>query len=266
MKKFLVRNMKIIGVDAATWKILEPYRDQLPNFDRLMNECEAKTLTVDEELRSAGIWTSVFTGLSQEEHGHKNFIVDGELQTRDEIDAEFVWETIDDDKVDQKILQVPAVYPQINHNVDHDPEGYGVTSDLEELELDLNRLRDKSLEVLESDPDLFVVVFMQLDKVSHFYWNDKDVIVEWYKKIDEVLGKILEFYDFDSEEPLIILSDHGFADFGEGRTQTLPKETPEGTIEGDHHEEAILMTKNVDYEISNPEDVGKYILKYYKDN
>ncbi|MFB6216976.1 MAG: alkaline phosphatase family protein, partial [Candidatus Aenigmatarchaeota archaeon] len=118
-------------------------------------------------------------------------------------------------------------------------------------------------EVLEEDPEFFAVVFMQLDRVSHFYWNDKDLILEWYRKMDEVLGELLEYYDFDSEEPLIVLSDHGFAEFGEGRVQTLPEETEHGKLEGDHHEDAVLITRNVDYDIEQPEDVGKAIIEYY---
>ncbi|MFB6292605.1 MAG: alkaline phosphatase family protein [Candidatus Nanohaloarchaea archaeon] len=256
--------MKVIGVDAATWDIIKPHRDELPNFDRLMRECDHKTLTVDEKPKSAPVWTSIFTGLSQAEHGHRDFIVDDELQKREDIDATFVWEELDDE-VDTKVLQVPSVYPQINWNVEYEPVGYGVTSDLEELDEDMEKLRKKSLEVLETDPELFIVVFMQLDKVSHFYWDDKELVLEWYKKMDDVLGDLLEYYDFDSDEPLIVLSDHGFAEFGEGRVQTLPEETPAGELKGDHHEDAVLFTKNLDYEIDDPEDVGKAILDYYRD-
>lgn len=256
--------MKIIGVDAATWDIIKPHRDELPNFSRLMEECETKTLTVDEKPKSAPVWTSIFTGLSQEDHGHTDFIVDEELQKREHIDADFVWEVIDDEEVDQRILQVPAVYPQLNHNVEYEPVGYGVTSDLDELDEDMEKLRKKSVEVLEEDPDFFAVVFMQLDKVSHFYWDDEELILEWYKKMDDVLGDLLEYYDFEGEEPLIVLSDHGFAEFGEGRVQTLPKESPAGELKGDHHEDAVLFTNNLDYEIDDPEDVGKAVLDYYE--
>ncbi len=256
--------MKVIGVDAATWDIIKPHRDELPNFDRLMEECDHKTLTVDEKPKSAPVWTSIFTGLSQAEHGHEDFIVNDELQKREDIDAAFVWEELDS-TVDVKVLQVPAVYPQINWNVEYEPVGYGVTSDLEELDEDMEKLRKKSIEILETDPELFIVVFMQLDKVSHFYWDDEELVLEWYKKMDDVLGDLLEYYDFDSDEPLIVLSDHGFAEFGEGRVQTLPEETPAGELKGDHHEDAILLTKNLDYEIDDPEDVGKAILDYYQE-
>jgi len=186
--------MKVIGIDAATWDMIKPHRDELPNFDRLMEECEHKTVTVEETPKSAPLWTSIFTGLRQEEHGHKDFVVDDELQKRDDIDGTFVWEKLDDE-VDTRILQIPAVIPPINWNTDYEPEGFGVSSDLDELEADRKKLLEKSREVLESDPEFFAVVFMQLDRVSHFYWSDKELILEWYRKMDEVLGELLEYHD-----------------------------------------------------------------------
>jgi len=254
------QSLKVIGIDAATWDMIKPHRDELPNFDRLMEECETDTVTVEETPKSAPLWTSIFTGLRQSEHGHKDFVVDEELQERSDIDGTFVWEELDNNP---KVLQVPAVIPPINYNTEYTAEGFGVSSDLDELEADRKKLIEKSKEVLEDDPEFFAVVFMQLDRVSHFYWNDKDLILEWYKKMDEVLGELLAYYDFDSDEPLIVLSDHGFAEFGEGRVQTLPEETPHGKLEGDHHEDAVMITKNVDYSIEQPEDVGKAIRDYY---
>jgi predicted AlkP superfamily phosphohydrolase/phosphomutase len=254
--------LKVIGIDAATWDMIKPHRDELPNFDRLMDECDYKTVTVEETPKSAPLWTSIFTGLRQDEHGHKDFVVGEELQKRKDIDGDFVWEILDDE-VDTKILQIPSIIPPINYNTEYEAEGFGVSSDLEELEADRTKLIEKSKEVLEDDPEFFAVVFMQLDRVSHFYWNDKELILEWYKKMDEVLGELLAYYDFEGDEPLIVLSDHGFAEHGEGRVQTLPEETPHGTLEGDHHEDAVLITNNVNFEINQPEDVGKAILDYY---
>jgi Uncharacterized conserved protein len=213
--------MKIIGVDAATWDVIKPHRDELPNFDRLMKECDYKTLTVDEKPKSAAVWTSIFTGKTQAEHGHQDFIVDDELQRRSDIDAEFVWEKLDD-RIDVRVLQVPAVAPPLNWNTDYEPEGFGLSSDPEELEQDMNQLLEKSKQVLGDDPDLFAVVFMQLDRISHFYWGD-DIVLDFYRKMDNALGELLDYYDFDSDEPLIVLSDHGFAEHGEGESKHYRK-------------------------------------------
>jgi len=52
-----------------------------------------------------------------------------------------------------------------------------------------------------------------------------------------------------------VISDHGFCSFGEAKVQTLPEHTKEGRLKGDHHENAFLVTVNVDYEIERPQDV-----------
>lgn len=225
-----------------------------------MKKCDYKTISVEESIKSAPIWTSIFTGLKQSKHRHKDFVIDGELQERKDIQATFIWEEID---VDTVILQAPVVIPPINYNAAYEPEGFGISSDLEELETDWRKLLQKSKEVLKKDPEFFAVVFMQLDRVSHFYWDDREVILDWYKKMDQMLGELLDYYNFDGDEPLVVLSDHGFAEFGEGRVQTLPEETPHGKLKGDHHEEAVLIKNNFNYDISQPEDVGKSILDYY---
>lgn len=36
--------------------------------------------------------------------------------------------------------------------------------------------------------------------------------------------------------------------------------TPKGKLKGDHHENALLITVNVDYEINRPQDVFRAIL------
>jgi Uncharacterized conserved protein len=254
--------MKVIGVDAATWDVIKSNIDELDNFKELMDRCQYKTLTVDEKPKSAAVWTSIFTGKSQAEHGHQDFMVDDKLQKREDIDAEFVWERLDD-MIDVRVLQVPAIAPPINWNAEYEPEGFGLSSDPEELEEDLENLKQRSIEILEEEPDLFAVVFMQLDRISHFYWGE-EIVLDFYKKMDAALGELLEYHRFDSNEPLIVLSDHGFAEHGEGRVQTLPKETPKGEIKGDHHEDAVLMVDRVNIEdIEDPEDVGRKILEHY---
>jgi phosphoadenosine phosphosulfate reductase len=69
------------------------------------------------------------------------------------------------------------------------------------------------------------------------------------------VGELLEF--LNEKDKLIVISDHGFCDWNEVAEDehTLPRKTPEGEIKGDHHKEAILITKNINYEISKPEDV-----------
>ena len=76
------------------------------------------------------------------------------------------------------------------------------------------------------------------------------------------MGELLfdsHFLDNENNK-LIVISDHGFCSFGEAKIQTLPQKTEEGELKGDHHENALLITVGVDYEIDKPQDVFDAII------
>lgn len=56
--------------------------------------------------------------------------------------------------------------------------------------------------------DFSMVVFGETDRIQHFFWNDKSLILKCYEKMDEILGNFLRFMDDDTV--MIIASDHGF--------------------------------------------------------
>ncbi len=67
----------------------------------------------------------------------------------------------------------------------------------------------------EDDWDLFFGVFMTTDRVNHFLFKDyeedgeyKEEFIEFYRKVDEYIGKIREMLDDDAT--LVVASDHGF--------------------------------------------------------
>ncbi|MCX8063837.1 MAG: alkaline phosphatase family protein [Candidatus Hydrogenedentes bacterium] len=90
----------------------------------------------------------------------------------------------------------------------------------------LKRLNEKEeivLQLLERcDWDLFITVFNESDTVSHHYWmfwdesspryiksNYKDAIPLIYKKLDEILAKILKITE-KKDVIFLVVSDHGF--------------------------------------------------------
>jgi len=249
----------VIGIDAATWKVIKPNLKELPNFRKLIREGTAKSLVVeDKNILSPAIWCTIFSGKTSEEHGHFKFVEGGRLKKREELEVDFVWDILDKE-YDIKVLQVPIVIPPFNFNCEYKPIGYGVSYDLKELAEDTERLTLKSLEILKRGSDIFIVVFSALDRIQHFHWGEP-LVVDWYKKIDEIVGKIIPF-----GEKLIIVSDHGFCSRGEARVQTLPEKNYKGEpLKGDHHEEAILITKNIDYKINSHKDIFSAIIKSLK--
>jgi len=130
-----------------------------------------------------------------------------------------------------------------------------------EWQEELEKVTGKTKELLREKPDLLVSVYTLLDRVQHFHWGE-DCVLEWYRKLDDKMGELVFDTGFLEEEnnSLIVISDHGFCSFGEAKIQTLPEETEHGKLKGDHHENALLITVNLDYEINRPQDVFHAIL------
>jgi predicted AlkP superfamily phosphohydrolase/phosphomutase len=71
---------------------------------------------------------------------------------------------------------------------------------------------DVALELLdERSPDLFWTVFMGVDWVQHYLWDEEmggeDAVDAFYRHLDEALGRILD--TVDRETNVVVVSDHG---------------------------------------------------------
>jgi len=93
--------------------------------------------------------------------------------------------------------------------------------DEDELLKALNETLEKRSEVAlefigNEEWELFIVVFTGSDRIQHYFWrymdtNDKkygDAILEYYEKLDQEIGKMLEKIDDDTY--VVVMSDHGF--------------------------------------------------------
>jgi predicted AlkP superfamily phosphohydrolase/phosphomutase len=58
---------------------------------------------------------------------------------------------------------------------------------------------------------LFFYYFDTLDAIQHMFWNNKEIVFDYYDKINRILGEVLESLAPDTT--LIVLSDHGFGPF-----------------------------------------------------
>ena len=250
--------MLIIGVDSATWDVILPNLDRLPNFKKLMEEGEYSTIHLNQKPWSPEVWCSMFTGLLPEEHGHHDFVVNNEIVRREDIKAEFIWDILDRAGVSVKALNVPFVVPPYNFNLEFTPVAGGVPVEQEELLEEIERVTEKALEVLRGDkPEVFILAYTALDKLSHLHWGEP-VLVDFYERVDEAIGKLIPYAD-----DVLVISDHGFCDYDAAPIRTLPKRTPKGEIKGDHHPDAILIKKNIPCEITQPIDVFHCIKARY---
>ncbi|MCD6367546.1 MAG: alkaline phosphatase family protein, partial [Candidatus Aenigmarchaeota archaeon] len=247
----------VLGIDAATWKVIKPNIDELPTFKKLLETCNSDTIHLKEKPYSPSIWCGMFSGKTPEEHGHREYVENGKIVTREDIKVDFIWDLLDREGIDIRAINVPFVVPPYNFNVDFEGVGFGLPTTPEEWEEELEKVTKKVIEILKEKPDVLIAVYTSLDRIQHFHWGEP-LVLEWYKKMDDKLNEVLFKTGFmdDNKNKLIIISDHGFCSFGEAKVQTLPQKTSDGRIlKGDHHEDAILITKNVDYEIKRPQDV-----------
>jgi predicted AlkP superfamily phosphohydrolase/phosphomutase len=58
-------------------------------------------------------------------------------------------------------------------------------------------------------------VFDTLDRVQHMFWRDQPEVIEaWYRKLDQLVGQVVSQIDQRESKPhLLVVSDHGFANF-----------------------------------------------------
>jgi len=251
----------VLGIDAATWTVVRPNLDKLSTFKKLCDMGKCRELVVKQELMSASIWCGMFCGKTPEEHGHHSYAVEGNIVKREDIKVDFIWDVLHKEGKRVKALNVPFIVPPYSFNVDFKPVGFGLPTDEKEWQEELTKVTEKTKEILEEGPDLLISVYTLLDRVQHFHWGE-DCVLEWYQKVDGKMGELLFDTGFleEKDNRLIVISDHGFCSFGEAKIQTLPEETEHGKLKGDHHENALLITVNVDYEIDKPQDVFYAVL------
>ena len=251
----------ILGIDAATWTVITPNLDKLKNFQRLIEIGKSKEITLKEKPISASIWCGMFCGKTPEEHGHDSYVVNGNIVKREDIKVDFIWDILHRQGKKVKALNVPFVVPPYSFNVDFKPVGFGLPTNEKEWQEELERVTEKTKELLAEKPDLLISVYTLLDRIQHFHWGE-DCVLEWYEKLDARIGELI--FDsgfFNEDNRLIMISDHGFCSFGEAKIQTLPEETEHGRLKGDHHENALLITINVNYEMDKPQDVFHAVRK-----
>jgi predicted AlkP superfamily phosphohydrolase/phosphomutase len=251
----------VLGIDAATWTVVRPNLDKLSTFKKLCDTGKCRDLVVKQELISASIWCGMFCGKTPEEHGHHSYAVNGNIVKRQDIKVDFIWDVLDREGKRAKALNVPFVVPPYSFNVDFKPVGFGLPTNEKEWQEELDKVTQKTKELLADKPDLLISVYTLLDRVQHFHWGE-DCVLDWYEKLDKKIGELVfdtRFLD-EKTNSLIVISDHGFCSFGEAKIQTLPEETEHGRLKGDHHENALLITVNLDYEIDKPQDVFHAIL------
>jgi predicted AlkP superfamily phosphohydrolase/phosphomutase len=257
----------VIGIDGATWDVIRPNLDTLPFFARaykdLTSPWKTSTITLDRSLMSPAIWCSMFSGKTPEEHGHTDYIKNEKLVKRAEIPVSFIWDL---PELSGKIaaINIPFVVPPYSHGVEYRPAGFGLPMNEEEWDKELIGVTALTNQVLKwgKKPEVVIAVYTLLDRIQHLHWDSPGEVLHYYRQVDTYLNVLMDSTGFLQlpENKLLVVSDHGFCSWGETPVHTL-KQTPENTIKGDHHPEAICLSYNLKRNPTSPEDVYRVILE-----
>lgn len=73
---------------------------------------------------------------------------------------------------------------------------------------------ETALDLMESNLwDFFFIIFKETDDLQHFFWDRRDILLEFYKKLDEYIGALRDTFVQNWKEDdvyVIVVSDHGF--------------------------------------------------------
>lgn len=228
----------------------------MPNLARIFETGSAVQMNSSLPDVSAVAWTSIITGMNPAKHGIYGFVdrrpgtKSIEVMTASHVKAKTLWQLASDAGKRAVSINVPlsfppqringivvsdflapsldrAVYPtdllpvlqSLGYRIDTDPAvaRESLEAFLDDFRLTAAKRADAVLHFMNQETwDLFMVVFMETDRLHHFLWQymaEDDAtygpkFVDAYRQIDGLVGRIVG--QLSDEDRLIILSDHGF--------------------------------------------------------
>lgn len=248
-RNFGGKRVMLIGIDGATFNIIQPLiqKNQLPFFQKLMNQGSYGVLQSDLPLNSAANWTSLFTGKNPGKHNIYDFFefdnssYQPKLITNQSLKSDFVWNIATNHNLQTIVLNAPVAskpepvngimvsgpstpsdqryaYPENiakelqsqNYLVDG---GFAKNLDPEQY---FNQIKntlekqEKTFRVLvEEHPwDLAILTVSALGKAQHDFWREEQSIESLYVQIDAFLQSL--YHQFGKDSYFIVVSHHGF--------------------------------------------------------
>lgn len=235
-------------------------KDQLPNFSELIRNGSFGNLKSTNPPHTAPGWISAMTGVNPGKHGvyqfwdtqAPNYI--GQYMGSNDIAVKTVWEILNENGISTAMINVPMTHPPKK------TEGYMITWPLSKtlrysyppnliseiagigghylpdicamfegnydyidkaIKISNDRITTVKYLMKEKPVDFMMVVFPEIDRISHYYWhymdgtaqsaeeNDKlkEAVFDIYKSADDIIGK---FKDELKDCNFFVMSDHGF--------------------------------------------------------
>ncbi len=228
----------------------------LPNLARVFENGSVVEMNSSLPDVSAVAWTSVNTGKNPAKHGIYGFVDrkpdtdELEVMTAKHVKAKTIWELVSDAGRRAVAVNVPlsfppqhingvvisdflapalnrAVYPTtlfpkletMGYRIDTDPwvARQSLDAFIEDFKLTADKRAEAVRYLMDTEQwDLFMVVFMETDRLHHFMWQYMEEddpkygprFIDAYRQIDGLAGEIIA--KLDADDQLIIMSDHGF--------------------------------------------------------
>lgn len=253
----------VFGMDGADPDLLFGWADRLPNLRRLMTHGAYGRLASTTHPLTPQAWTTMLTGVNAGRHGIVDFgarragSYDIDLVTSRDRRFPTVFETLPEN-LRAGVMNVPLSFPvdpihgfavggmhtptMDTPGAVHPPElrarlsGYVIDvmvhwyEQVERFVADVHAMLDARHEAClrlfdEESPDVFMPVYVALDRVQHALWHEMtdahrrepgthgglgDEIFRVTKKLDECLGDYLA--RLGPKDHLLLVSDHGFGD------------------------------------------------------
>lgn len=234
---------------------------ELPNYKKLIeNGAFGKFISTIPPHTAPG-WTSISTGVYPGKHGIYQFWKTqgrdyiGEYQGAADWKKPPIWEVLNEYGLKTGVVNVPMTHPPspldgfmiswplsktLNYCYPENllseiikmgghfcPDIYIMYDGQEkylESACEITRKRIRTIQYLMNNKewDFFIMVFPEVDRICHFYWNYmdkespyyienselKNAILKIYKEIDKAIGKIID--ELPEDMLFVSLSDHGF--------------------------------------------------------
>lgn len=222
---------------------------ELPVFRKLLTGGVHAELISTIPFTSLPAWTSVVTGKNPGKHGVFDFIAYEKQGIRvadsRHRKSETLWNILNRHGRKTIIINVPGTYPP--EEIDgimisgfpapekakefvypkelieylfsegyqiECPNFYANVTNKEQLLTQVLEVTEKRAKValnlmIKAEWDFFAVVFTELDRLQHFFWNDHNVLLWYHRELDRIMGQFLEAVDAIRTN-IIIVSDHGF--------------------------------------------------------
>jgi phosphoadenosine phosphosulfate reductase len=204
------KSILVIGLDGATWKIINPLlkKGKLPFLSNFLKESINGISQSTLPPLTPSVWTTFLTGVNPGKHNIFGFLNYSKNKTATELYT-------------SKDLKFRPVTHYLKHkyvsygNLDGLIAEAGVESKNATIDELLESAKQKVADFKHRDRrntyQFIFILFKEVDKAQHLFWGKKE-LEYFYQEMDKIMLDLVSHYSstYAGEKNILILSDHGF--------------------------------------------------------